>query len=97
MGRNIWSYTNDFADSTLHAERIHLTIEVGRGHTTLEDITQDQCTTTLVIYTTRHEVERNIQGVDVRIIRVVNKRTAMLSFFHLQSHGNGFELCHTLA
>ena len=50
-----------------------------------------------MLRTTVHEVERNSQGVDVRVIRVVDQCTAVLTLLHLQSHGHRLQLRHPLS
>ena len=43
-----------------------------------------------------HEVEGYIQGVDVTVVRVIDQRQSTLAFLHLQTHGDGFQMCHPL-
>ena len=69
-----------------------------RIFSTLVDIAQYQRTmSSLMIRSAVHEVERNSQGVDIRVIRVVNQCTTVLSLLHLQSHGHRLQLRHPLS
>ena len=43
-----------------------------------------------------HEVEGDVERVDVRVVRVVYQCTTVLSLFHLHSHGHRFQISHAL-
>ena len=43
-----------------------------------------------------HEVEGNVEGVDVGVVRVVDERAAVVAFLHLQAHGNWLKVGHTV-
>ena len=52
--------------------------------------------TTAMVWTAVHEVEGDIKRIDITVVAVVNQRTSVLSYLHLQSHCHRFELCHAL-
>ena len=52
--------------------------------------------TTAMVWTAVHEVEGDIERIDITVVAVVNQRTSVLSYLHLQSHCHWFELCHAL-
>ena len=43
-----------------------------------------------------HEVEGNVEGVDVGVVGVVDERAAVVAFLHLQTHGNWLKVGHTV-
>ena len=53
-------------------------------------------TAACLIRTAAHEIERNLQGVEVAVVRVRDEGAAVKTFFHLKTHRNGFEARHTL-
>ena len=61
---------NQFVDTTLHAECIDLGIEFGIGHTTLKNIAENE--RALLTLTACHEVEGDVQRVDVVVVGVVD-------------------------
>ena len=64
---------------------------------TLEDIAQYQgMSAAFMVGTAAHEIERDVERVDIRVVAVVDKGAAMLSLLHLQSHGDRLEQCHAL-
>ena len=68
MGTDTRTYAYQPAHLTLHAEGIDLLIELSIGHATLEDITEYQGATALVADSSRHEVECDVERVDVGIV-----------------------------
>ena len=52
--------------------------------------------TAAMVWTAVHEVEGDIERVDITVVAVVDQRTSVLSYLHLQSHCHRFELCHAL-
>ena len=49
-----------------------------------------------MVWTAVHEVEGDIERIDITVVAVVDQRTSVLSYLHLQSHCHRFELCHAL-
>ena len=93
---NLRSDTYEPVDTTLGYQFRHLTIQLSRRLTRLIDITQNQRLTFPFLFrTTVHEVQCNIQGVHVTVIRVINQRQSALSLLHFQSHGDRLQLWHT--
>ena len=89
------------ADELLHAtllsETAHLAVEVSGGHATLLDIAEDKCAaTTLMVGTTVHEVEGDVERVDVGVVRVVDESAAVATFLDLETHGDGLKFAHAL-
>ena len=72
----------------------HLCVEFAGRYSCLEYITEDQCT--VLALTTTHKVERYVERVDIRIIRVVYQYASTLSFLHLQSHGYRLQFWHAV-
>ena len=90
--------TDELLNTTFLTQECHLIIKVLIRVATLQNITQNQCApATLVVRTTVHEVKCNIQRIEVRVVGVVNERTSVLSFLHLQAHSYWLQLCHPLA
>ena len=88
--------TYQTVDAALLTEVAYLTIEFCLIHTHLLDITENQgATAPFVVRAAIHEIEGNIQRVDIRIVRVVDQRTATNTLLHFQAHGNRFQLRHT--
>ena len=90
---------NELFNTTLHGEFAHLGIEgLGRG-SRLEDIAENErlLQTSPPYLTTVHEVEGDIEGVDIRVIRVVDEHTTALAFLHLKAHGHRFKFWHTVS
>ena len=76
--------TDELLDATLHGEVAHLGIERFWGRTRLEHITEDERLFQHPLrLTTVHEVEGDIERVDVTVIRVVDQQATALSFLHL--------------
>ena len=89
------------ADKLHHAplasQFTHLLVQFTRHLSALEDVAQYQgAATAPVVGTAVHEVEGDVEGVDVGVVTVVDKGTAVLSLLHLQPHGYGFEIHHPL-
>ena len=95
MRTDAGSDTYQLVDAAFLAKVVDFAIEVGISHAALVDVAEYQCT--LVAGATRHEVEGNIQRVDIAVVGVVNKLTTMLAFLHLQAHGDRFQLSHALS
>ena len=90
------AYSQQMTNATLHTETVDLAVEVVVGHSTLIDITKDK-DTSLREGSACHKVERNIEGIDIAVVRVVDENTAMLSLLHLQTHCYWFQQRHTFS
>ena len=53
--------------------------------------------TILMVGTAVHEVEGDIQRIDIRVIGVVDERALVLTFFHLHAHSDGSKKSHALS
>ena len=90
LGSDIGTDAYQLVDVAFLTEGAHLAIEFRRGHTALEDVTENQRKIAGVINTTTHKVEGYAQRVDIGVVGVVDKRTTSLSFLYFQTHGNRF-------
>ncbi len=89
--------TDELLHAALHAQVGHLTIELARTQAALEDIAENERSTAPpMIGSTGHEVESNVEGVDIGIIAVVDERAPVLARFHLQSHGHRLKALHAV-
>ncbi len=89
------------ADKLLHAtllsQTTHLTVKVSGSHAALLNIAEDErAATTFVVGTAVHEVEGDVERVDIRVVRVVDERAAVTAFLDLETHSDGLELAHAL-
>ena len=88
-------------DKALHAtladEGGHLCVEGVFVLAALENVAEDErALATLVVGAATHEVEGNVEGVDVGVVGVVDERAAVVAFLHLQTHGNWLKVGHTV-
>ena len=91
------SDTDKLHHATLTGQVADLVIEFCWFLATLEDVAEDERTpTAFMVGTAIHEVQRNVERVDIRVVRVVDQRTAVAPFLHLQAHGNWLQLLHAL-
>ena len=88
------SNTNELGDASLNSQLADLSVELGRRYTCLENIAQYE--RALLSLSTLHEIEGDIERVDIRVVRVVDKYASTLPLFYLQSHGNRLKLWHTV-
>ena len=74
----------------------HLAIEFHRRLTALIDITQYQGLGGLrsILNSAVHEVQGNVERVDIAVIRVVDECQSTLSLLYLQAHGDRFQMSH---
>ena len=94
LGRDAGAYSDEGVDAALLAQRVHLAVQLLVGHAALEDVAQyERAADSLAA---AHEVEGDVERVDVRVVRVVDERAAVLAFLHLQSHGHGLQMGHAL-
>ena len=94
LSHKFLSDANELGDTPLDAEVAHLSIESLWRRARLENIAEDEGL--LRGLTTLHEVEGDVEGVDVTIVGVVDEDTAALTFLHLEAHGDGLKTGHTL-
>ena len=93
LGRQLRTDADELLDAALHSQFVHLGIKHLGRRARLEDITEDQCLFRSL--TTVHEVEGDVKGVDVTVVRVVDEDTAALPLLHLQTHRYRLQLRHT--
>lgn len=83
------AYTNKLHHTALSCQVAHLLIKGSGLLAALENVAQDKCVpASLVVGATVHEVECDVERVDVGVVGVVDKRATMLPLFHLQAHGH---------
>jgi len=92
------SDANELHHTTLTRQVTDLVIEFRRLFSALEDVAKDECATTaFVVGPTVHEVERDIQRIDIGVIGVIDQCTSVAAFLHLQAHGDRLQLLHALS
>ena len=97
MIHNLRTDTYNLVHTTLHAEFRHLLIELLKWFASLVYVAQNECAlASLMVRTAVHEVESNVERVDVRVVRVVDKCASVLSFLHFQTHCYRFQILHAL-
>jgi len=83
--------------ATLSSQVAYLFVESIWSHAALVDVAQDESmATTTMVRTTVHEVESDVEGIDIAIVAIIDQGTTMLSHLHFQSHSHWFEHRHTL-
>ena len=101
----LWADTDKTVYAALQNQVGHLTIELRGRLTRLVDITQNQGLLDLrierrglrfILNSTVHEVEGDVEGVDIAVVRVVDEGQTTLSLLHLQTHGDRLQLRHPL-
>ena len=98
LSRNSLADTNELLDAPLFAEFRHFTIELFVGHSALLDVAQDEglARTAECARSAAHEVECDVERMNVGVIGIVDERQTILSFLHLEAHGHWLELTHAL-
>jgi len=97
VGGNGRTDTDKALHATLADEGGHLCVEGVFVLAALENIAEDErALATLVVGAATHEVEGNVEGVDVGVVGVVDERAAVVAFLHLQTHGNWLKVGHTV-
>ena len=97
VGGNGCTDTDKALHATLADEGGHLCVEGVFVLAALENIAEDErALATLVVGAATHEVEGNVEGVDVGVVGVVDERAAVVAFLHLQTHGNWLKVGHTV-
>ena len=93
----------ELRDSTRVDKFGHFGIKVFRGETTLLDVAQYECERLLCCLTgmsvrgaALHEIECNVERLQVGIITIVDECAAITTLFHLKTHSNGLQLLHAL-
>ena len=88
--------TDELHHAALAGQVADLVIEFSWLLPALEDVAEDERTTAaFMVGTAIHEVKRDVERVDIRVVRVVDQCTAVAAFLHLQTHGNRLQLLHT--
>ena len=100
LGREFRANADELADTSLQAEVGHLGIERLRRGACLKDVAEHKRLVQALPYrrilAPLHEVEGDVEGVDVAVVGVVDEDAAALALLHLESHGDGFEAGHPL-
>ena len=97
VGGNGRTDTDKALHATLADEGGHLCVEGVFVLAALENIAEDErALATLVVGAATHEVEGNVEGVDVGVVGVVDERAAVVAFLHLQAHGDWLKVGHTV-
>ena len=97
IGGELRTDADELLHATLLAQLAHLTVKHRRHLTALLDVAQHNgAATTLVVGSAAHKVERDVEGVDVRVVGVVDERATMTAFLHLQTHGDRLKVHHAL-
>ena len=97
VGGNGRTDTDKALHATLADEGGHQCVEGVFVLAALENIAEDErALATLVVGAATHEVEGNVEGVDVGVVGVVDERAAVVAFLHLQTHGNWLKVGHTV-
>ena len=75
----------------------YLPVEQFAGLSTLQHVRQNQCAfAVFVLRASHHEIQSDVERSKVGVVAVINQCTAVFPFFHFQTHGNGFQMEHTL-
>ena len=93
--RKFRTNTDELLHTALHAEVTDLGIKCLGQSTGLVHITQDKCRFEGNV-PALHKVESDIEGVDIRVVGVVDEDAATLTFLYLQAHGHWLQLRHAL-
>ena len=97
MSHYLRSDADNLVHTTLYGEVAHLGIEFFQRFACLIDIAEDKrASLSLVVRTTVHKVEGYVERIDIRVIRVVDKRTSVDSLLHLQAHCHRLKSLHAL-
>ena len=95
--RYLLPYSNQFIDTFALYQLCHTPIKRSGTLSGFQYIRQDKRPFQAFLFRAAYkEIESNIQWCQVWIIAIINQYTVILSFFHLQTHGNRFETGHPL-
>ena len=94
VGHQARPNADELVYAALLAQVIDLGIELSVSHAALVDVAEYQGA--FGSRTTGHEVEGNVQRVDVAVIGIVDEQATALTLLHLQAHGNRFQTGHAL-
>ena len=84
-------------NAALHTEVGYFLVEHVERFARLVDVAEyERALASLVVGAAAHEVERYVERVDVRVVRVVDERAALLTLFHFEAHRHRFERRHAL-
>ena len=87
--RNLSTNADKFADAALLAEHVHLSVQLGRVLAALVNVAQDEGVSGCRLLAAAHEVEGDVERMDVVVVGVVDQGATVLTLFHFQSHGDG--------
>ena len=89
--------TDELHHATLASQIAYFLIKSLWRKTALIDVAQYQrMATATMVRTTVHEVEGDVERIDVAVVAVVDEGATMLSHLHFQSHRHRFQFCHAL-
>ena len=84
-------------NAALHTEVGYFLVEHVERFAGLVDVAEyERALASLMVGAAVHEVERNVERVDVRVVRVVDQRAALLTLFHFEAHRYRLERRHAL-
>ena len=93
--RYLLSYPDELSHTAVHSQLHHSLIQALSRFSALIDITKYQRTSFAFLFRpSAHKIKRYIQRIDIRVIRVIDKSTAMPSLLHFQSHRHRLQLRH---
>ena len=87
--------TNKLGYAALCGQIAHLCVEFAGRYSCLEYVAEDE--RTVLALATTHKVERYVERVDIRIIRVVYQYASTLSFLHFESHSYRLQFWHAVS
>ena len=97
MSHYLRSDADNLVHTALYGEIAYLGIEFFQGFACLIDIAKNErAALSLMVRTTAHKVEGYVERIDIRVIRVVDKRTSVDSLLHLQAHCHRLKSLHAL-
>ena len=97
-GTDFLAHTDDFLDASAACHEGDATVERTREFSALKDVADDEGASLLLrVGATLHEVECDVERMDVGVVAVVDERASVASILHFETHGNGFEVLHALA
>ena len=95
--RYLWADADEAVNAALSHQRRHLLVEPIGLLAALQDVAQDECAAApLLVGTAGHEVEGDVERLQVAVVRVVDERQSPLALFHLQAHGDRLQASHAL-
>ena len=91
------SHSHQTVDTSALEKFDHMRIEHHWGHSTLQDVAENEGTrAALPFRTTAHEIEGDVQAVEIAIVGVVYQRALVSSLQDLKPHSHRFQMSQTL-